>query len=167
MLACMREWKVAGGLLADERGLLLVANTRRNGSIDWTTPGGVIDEGESPIEALGREVAEETGLYVPCWERLCWTVSVEFIEMEMSLDVEVHLAESFEGKLDIDDPDGIVTAAEFVDRQGVVDRLTGASLWVAEPLHEWVAGPWNDVRHYDYVARGSRSSELRAERRNP
>lgn len=163
----MREWKVAGGLLADERGLLLVANTRRNGSIDWTTPGGVVDDGESPIEALGREVAEETGLLVPSWQRLCWTVSVEFIEMEMTLDVEVHLAESFTGDLIIDDPDGIVTAAEFVDRRGVVDRLVGASMWVAEPLHDWMAGSWSDVRHYDYAAHGSRPSDLRAERRNP
>ncbi len=163
----MREWKVAGGLLADERGLLLVANTRRNGSIDWTTPGGVVDAGESSIEALGREVAEETGLLVPSWERLCWTVSVAFVEMEMTLDVEVHLAESFSGDLVIDDPDGIVTAAEFADRQGVAARLEGAARWVAEPLGDWMAGTWSDVRHYDYAAHGSRPSELRAERRNP
>jgi 8-oxo-dGTP diphosphatase len=163
----VREWKVAGGLLADDRGLLLVANTRRNGSIDWTTPGGVVDDGESSIEALGREVAEETGLLVPSWERLCWTVSVAFVEMEMTLDVEVHLAESFSGNLVIDDPDGIVTAAEFVDRQGAADRLTGAARWVAEPLGDWMAGRWGDVRHYDYAAYGSRPSELRAERRNP
>lgn len=163
----MREWNVAGGLLIDERGLLLVANTRRNGSVDWTTPGGVVDDGESPIEALGREVTEETGLLVPQWERLCWTVSVDFIEMEMTLEVEVHLAESFSGDVIIDDPDGIVTDAAFVDRQGVTDRLVGASRWVAEPLHEWMAGGWSEVRHYDYAARGSRPSELRAERRNP
>ncbi len=162
----MREWKVAGGLLADERGLLLVANTRRNGSIDWTTPGGVVDAGESAIEALGREVTEETGLLVPDWERLCWTVSVEFIEMEMTLDVEVHLARSFSGSLIIDDPDGIVTAAEFVDRERMTDRLVGASPWVAEPLHDWMAGSWGEIRHYDYAAHGSRPSELRAERRD-
>ncbi|NCG22509.1 MAG: hypothetical protein GWP47_00015, partial [Actinobacteria bacterium] len=74
---------------------------------------------------------------------------------------------SFTGDLIIDDPDGIVTAAEFVDRRGVVDRLVGASMWVAEPLHDWTAGSWSDVRHYDYAAHGSRPSDLRAERRNP
>ena len=66
----MRRWQVAGGLLADRRGLLLVANRRRDGSVDWSTPGGVVDDGETPIVALGREVAEETGLIVDAWAAL-------------------------------------------------------------------------------------------------
>ena len=88
----MRNWVVAGGLITDDRGLLLVANRRRNGSIDWSTPGGVVDEGETVLGALTREVEEETGLFVAEWSRLCWTTEVEFPDLEMHLAVEVHLA---------------------------------------------------------------------------
>lgn len=33
-------------------------------------PGGMIDPGETPIEAAARELAEETGYTAPTWERL-------------------------------------------------------------------------------------------------
>ena len=39
----MREWLVAGGLVESHDGLLLVQNRRRDGSLDWSPPGGVID----------------------------------------------------------------------------------------------------------------------------
>ncbi len=57
----MRDWVVGGALILSDEGVLLVQNRRRNGTHDWTPPGGVIDEGESLIEGLTREVQEETG----------------------------------------------------------------------------------------------------------
>ena len=161
----MRHWRVAGGLLIDEHGLLLVANRRRGGAIDWTTPGGVVDVGETPKQALSREVSEETGLVVADWERLCWTVAVEFVELEMLLDVEVHLADTFDGDLLLEDPDGIVTAAEFLDASGVAGRLAGSPLWVSEPLRLWTTEPWSDLRHFSYAAYGTDPADIRTERR--
>src|SRR3546814_17165771 len=63
----MRDWVVGGALIVSDEGLLLVQNRRRNGAHDWTSPGGVIDEGESLIDGLTREVREETGLRVTEW----------------------------------------------------------------------------------------------------
>ncbi len=40
----MRSWVVGGALILSDEGVLLVQNRRRNGSHDWTPPGGVIDE---------------------------------------------------------------------------------------------------------------------------
>ncbi|MEL0141253.1 MAG: NUDIX domain-containing protein, partial [Acidimicrobiaceae bacterium] len=163
----MRRWQVAGGLLTDSRGLLLVANRRRNGSVDWSTPGGVVDEGETPIVALSREVTEETGLIVDAWAAMRWTVEVTFVDLDMHLMVEVHEAASFSGDLSFDDPDGIVHDGDFLDQAQVHDRIRSGPAWVADPLAEWLAEPWSELRQFRYDAVGERSGELRAARLDP
>ena len=44
-LAGVREWLVGGALVEAPTGVLLVRNVRRGGATDWSTPGGVIDDG--------------------------------------------------------------------------------------------------------------------------
>lgn len=160
----MRYWTVAGGLLSNADGLLLVANRRRDGRIDWSTPGGVVDEGESPLGALTREVEEETGLMVREWGQHSWTTEVEFVDLEMHLVAEVHVATAFEGALRFDDPDGIVTDGAFLPGGHVEERLVDSPPWVADPLREWMADPWADHRDYRYRAAGTTPASMRAER---
>lgn len=130
----LRHWQVAGGVLVDRRGLLLVQNKRRNGEVDWSTPGGVVDPGESAIEGLTREVAEETGIHVSGWDGPIYRVEVLAPDAGFFLTVEAHRAATFAGSVVIDDPDGIVIGAEFVDVGDAGHRLDGAPPWVAEPL---------------------------------
>ena len=44
------------------RGFMLLRNRWRN---EWELPGGMIDEGETPREAVIREIREESGYEVP------------------------------------------------------------------------------------------------------
>lgn len=160
----MRQWKVAGGLITNDDGLLLVANRRRDGRIDWSTPGGVVDQGESSLGALSREVQEETGLSVVTWSRLCWTTEVHFLDLEMHLEVEVHLAGAYDGSIVVDDPDGIVVEAHFLDRATADVRLETSPPWVAEPMRDWMVAPWDGSRHFEYRALGRDPAEMSAER---
>ena len=57
-----RRWVVGGGLVVADEGVLLVQNRRRDGRLDWSPPGGVIDTGETLLDGLTREVEEEIGL---------------------------------------------------------------------------------------------------------
>ena len=55
----------ASALVLDEAGRLLLARRAREPDAGlWDTPGGFLGEGEDPLEALRRELLEETGLTV-------------------------------------------------------------------------------------------------------
>ena len=136
----MREWVVASGLIEGPDGLLLVQNRRRNGSLDWSTPGGVIevDDGESVIDGLTREVEEETGIRVTEWVGPVYEVEAVAPERGWHLRVEVHRALAYEGELHVDDCDGIVVDARFVPVDECHPHLEECHVWVREPLTAWL-----------------------------
>jgi 8-oxo-dGTP diphosphatase len=111
---------VASGIIEGPDGLLLVQNRRRNGSLDWSTPGGVVEveAGESVLEGLTREVQEETGIMVSAWEGPVYEVVAEAPDMGWRMRVEVHRAVDFSGDLVVDDLDQIVIDARWNVRCG-------------------------------------------------
>lgn len=151
----MRDWLVGGGLILGPEGLLLVRNRRRNGSVDWSPPGGVIDQGEGLIEGLSREVTEETGVVVSDWKGPVYEVTVEAPGLGWRLRVEAHLALDFTGDLVVDDPDGIVDHAAFVEVGACGTHLDGCHRWVAEPLGAWLSERWEGGRSFRYQVDGA------------
>lgn len=67
-LAESRFAVTAGGVILDERGRVLLLNhVFRKGS-GWGIPGGFINKGENPEDALRRELREEAGLELSALE---------------------------------------------------------------------------------------------------
>lgn len=162
--ATVHRWVVAGGLVERADALLLVRNRRRDGRIDWSPPGGVVDEGEALLSGLGREVFEETGLRVDHWHGPAYEIEAVAPDMGWHLRVEVHRGIGVQGALALDDPDGIVEAAEYVDHRHLADRLSSSPRWVKEPLLHWVTHrPDRSVR-FSYEVRGTLGQELSVER---
>jgi 8-oxo-dGTP pyrophosphatase MutT (NUDIX family) len=153
-----REWTVAGAVVEHEGGLLLVCNRRRDGSCDWSTPGGVIDPTDATvIDGLEREVLEETGLRVSQWEGPLYRVTAVALDLGWTMHCEVHRAVAFEGELAVDDPDGIVIDAQFVEAGDLEARLSGCFQWVREPLTSWLGGRWAgpEARGFHYEVMGT------------
>jgi 8-oxo-dGTP diphosphatase len=154
--ARVRTWTVGGALIESTDGVLLVQNRRRGGLVDWTPPGGVIDEGEELLSGLAREVEEETGLVVVEWAGPRYEIEAVAPDLDWHLRVEVWEAVAYEGELRVgDDPDGIVVDARFVGVDDCRVHLESGHTWVREPLVEWLVERWVDARRYGYRVEGA------------
>ncbi|MEI8241442.1 MAG: NUDIX hydrolase, partial [Actinomycetota bacterium] len=129
----MRRWTVGGALIRHHDGLVLVGNRRRDHSLEWTPPGGVIDPGEELLAGLDREVREETGLVVSAWAGLVYCVTVEAPDMGWQLKVESWEAVSADGEVTIADPDGIVEEVRHSSAAEVPPLLASSPPWVRDP----------------------------------
>jgi 8-oxo-dGTP diphosphatase len=161
------EFTVAGALVESGTQVLLVQNRRRSGAMEWSTPGGVIDASDaSVLDGLSREVEEETGLVITRWEGPVYEVRATATGLGWSLRCEVYRALGFDGTLHVDDPDGIVVDAAFVDTEEWVARLSPCALWVREPLLAWLDERWgpHEPREFVYDVVGTNRNELRVVR---
>lgn len=149
--------------------VLLVQNRRRGGALDWSTPGGVVEvaAGETVVEGLTREVAEETGIVVSSWEGPVYEVEAVAEGLGWTLRAEIHRAVSWAGDLLVDDPDGIVIDARFVPVTRATSYLESCAPWVREPLGAWLAERWVGRRCYRYRLEGNTPASLTVELQRP
>lgn len=158
----MRRWLVGGALIRHGDGLVLVCNRRRDRSVEWTPPGGVIDRGETVLAGLAREVREETGLTVGSWSRCCYTVSVQAPDMGWNLRVEAWEAETVSGEIELADPDGIVEEVRHASLADAPGLLAQSPPWVHTPVGDWLVG--NAAERYQFVLHGTQRGSARVER---
>ena len=92
----MNQLHVAAGILRDSSGRILITERLCDGPFDglWEFPGGKIADGETSIQALIRELAEELGIAV--------AMSQPFMELhheypDRIVDIEFFVVTSWSG----------------------------------------------------------------------
>jgi 8-oxo-dGTP diphosphatase len=145
-----REFVVAAAILLDKAGrVLLVGNDWQGfGNVRYTLPGGVVERGESTLDALKREVKEETGLEVTGIKQLAYAVHVEDIRRNDRAVSFAFLA-SYDGLLNPRDPDGYIVEARFFPVEEVEKTIP------LQPLREPLANYLRDRecgRFYFYAS---------------
>jgi hypothetical protein len=93
-----------------------------------------------------------------------YRVEVHAPDAGFFLEVETHLALAREGEIVVDDPDGIVIEATYVERSAAAAYLGNNHPWVVEPLLDHLIAGVEDGRLYRYRMTGGRGGERRVER---
>ena len=93
----MQYFHVAAGILRDPAGRILISERLCDGPFNglWEFPGGKISDGESALDALHRELAEELGIDV--------TDSQAFMDLhheypDRTVDLEFFLVTAWQGE---------------------------------------------------------------------
>lgn len=118
----------AFGILRDASGRLLVVHNHPSWAESpfWSFPGGTVDPGELPSEAMRREVEEETGLIVGEYQLAWMTVT------DLAYDNSVGILSYFEvtswsGEPVCDDVAGAVTELRWVTPAEVVELIIASA----------------------------------------
>ncbi len=128
----VRLHRVALMALVDEPGRVLLVRRHRlvPDRWGWEVPGGPVDEGEGPVEAAGRELADSTGYGAGRFTHL-----ITFQPVAGSVDAE-HLVFVGQDPVQVGEPTvtGEVGRAEWVPLGSVPGLIASGEVWNAGSL---------------------------------
>ena len=133
---------VVVALIQRETQLLLVeAQGPDDPTPVWMLPGGQVEGGEGLLDALRRELAEETGLQIVGEPRPVFEVEVEY-RTDIATGPYRALTYACETtrELQPDDPDGVVRSAAWVEIIEALDRLSQLEWYECESLRRFLSG---------------------------
>jgi 8-oxo-dGTP diphosphatase len=117
------ELAIAAGVLRRGGDLLMVLQAGPGEEPVWSIPGGRVEPREFVVDALVREVREETGIEVVEPGRLAFLAQVDDRKEGYFATVWTWEVASWRGEIAVADPDGFVLDAAWVPLEDATARL--------------------------------------------
>ena len=139
----------------DDREILMVGNDYGRDELVWNLPGGAVDPGEDLIEAVRRELYEETGITALEIGPLAWIVQAVLQNNRPFIIGFAFEVTAWQGEVSVENEvaHGDVQQAEFVPFDGAIEcMLTGNKI----ALRDWLADPEDIPRIYLSTPEGVR-----------
>jgi 8-oxo-dGTP diphosphatase len=131
----------AMALIRREGRLLLVQQGADEAPGSWWLPGGNVEPGEDLLQALQRELSEETGLLLQGTPHIAFVVQAKHQRPDrMEEGLAFHFACEVSGQIQPQDPDQLVVAAAWLPEAEAIDYLAALPWYDIEPLRGWLSG---------------------------
>jgi 8-oxo-dGTP diphosphatase len=136
---------IVGGLLRQGDSVLLVKQKKPDDPEPrWALPGGYVERGESLLDALRREVREETGLHVVEIGPLLYAVHLMTPDARFVGVALVFQVEAWRGQLQPSSPPAgaveRILDARFVPVEQTIGRLEQGLRFASQPAIEYLCG---------------------------
>lgn len=126
---------LAGCLIQNKAGKILLMHRDNGKRNQWETPGGKVDEGETPEQAAIRELKEELGVGVKITRKVGET---DFIEDDRALHYTWFQAEIVSGSPTIQEPQTFTEFKYFswLEMEQMFDKLSSNAKNLARSFQE-------------------------------
>ena len=141
----------AAGIVINQNGEILLVKTHRHG---WVFPGGQVEVGENVIDAVKREVMEESGIEIEVGETFCISSNtckypgyngVKEVPTKIILDFICRAKGSVPRPSDENSESAFFTrdkARELITAPAIVERYKAYLEYVGRPIYlEYVTKP--------------------------
>lgn len=128
---------VAAVVRRDDRILLIEERAPADTESTWMLPGGRLEDGETLVAGLRRELAEETGLTLVGTPLIAFAIDIVAREGRY---VAITFACDADGDLAHDDPDNLVLGAEWLPTDEAFRRLRCVAWYDCVPLERYLSG---------------------------
>ncbi|MFC1996103.1 NUDIX hydrolase [Chloroflexota bacterium] len=147
-IAQTRYWPAVGAIVTRNAGeILLVGNDYGRDELVWNLPGGAVDPGEDLIQAVARELYEETGLKVLEIGPLAWIVQAVLKDDRPFIIGFAFEVTAWEGEVSVENEveHGDVQQAKFVSFDEAIDCMIEGN---RTALRDWLLNPEGIPRIY-------------------
>jgi len=131
----------------------------------WNLPGGIVERGETLIEALRREAAEEAGIELQRAGALLWVAEVQHEGLGgRSYFAFTFRIDEWSGLPGATGRDPMVSEAALIplpEAREMVARREPRFSFVYEPLLDWLDGKFAAGAFYSFEVKGGRNQRLR------
>ncbi|MBW6440808.1 NUDIX hydrolase [Patescibacteria group bacterium] len=153
----MDKYIISSGLIYNDKNQILLAqHTPEFGEGHyWYIPGGTANKGENAIDALRREIKEETNIDISIIGKLVYVVKHTNYKRAWYSDIYVYKIKDWSGDIKINDPDGDTVKLKWFDAKQAIIAIKKVPFQVmSEPLIYYLEGKkpkkeWSYTEHID------------------